>query len=79
MGRRGQKRVARGNFLRPPTKENHVPALLLALLIVIVLFVVGFAVVKFLIWVAIVLAILWLIGFFLRGMSGGSRARWYRW
>jgi hypothetical protein len=56
-----------------------VPALLLALLIVIVLFVVGFAVVKFLIWVAIVLAILWVIGFFLRSMAGGSRARWYRW
>ena len=53
--------------------------LLLALLIVIALFVVGFAVVKFLIWVAIVLAILWLIGFFVRGTAGGGRARWYRW
>ncbi|HZT92732.1 MAG TPA: hypothetical protein VFA05_11895 [Gaiellaceae bacterium] len=52
------------------------PALLLALLIVIVLFILGFAVVKFLIWVAIVLAILWLIGFFVRGVEG---ARWYRW
>ena len=51
-------------------------ALLLALLIVIILFVLGFAVVKFLIWVAIVLAIIWLIGFFLRGATG---ARWYRW
>jgi len=48
-------------------------ALLLALLIVIVLFVVGFAVVKFLIWVAIILAILWLIGFFVRGVDGASR------
>jgi hypothetical protein len=53
-----------------------VAALLLALLIVIALFIVGFAVVKFLIWVAIVLAILWLIGFFMRGATG---ARWYRW
>ncbi|HEV2590463.1 MAG TPA: hypothetical protein VGU02_01095 [Gaiellaceae bacterium] len=52
------------------------PALLLVLLIVIILFVLGFAVVKFLIWVAIVLAIIWLIGFFARGASGG---RWYRW
>ncbi|HZT17596.1 MAG TPA: hypothetical protein VFA19_16790 [Gaiellaceae bacterium] len=50
--------------------------LLLVLLIVIVLFILGFAVVKFLIWVAIVAALLWLIGFFLRGASG---ARWYRW
>lgn len=51
-------------------------ALLLVLLIVIALFIVGFALVKFLIWVAIVAALIWLIGFFLRGASG---ARWYRW
>jgi hypothetical protein len=50
--------------------------LLLVLLIVIALFIVGFAVVKFLIWIAIILAILWLIGFFLRGAEG---RRWYRW
>ena len=51
-------------------------ALLLALLIIVALFVLGFAVVKFLIWVAIILAIIWLIGFFVRGVEG---ARWYRW
>jgi hypothetical protein len=50
--------------------------LLLVLLIVIALFVLGFAVVKFLIWVAIILAIIWLIGFFMRGAEG---RRWYRW
>jgi len=50
--------------------------LVIVLLIVIVLFVLGFAVVKFLVWVAIVAALLWLIGFFLRGAEG---ARWYRW
>jgi hypothetical protein len=50
--------------------------LILVLLIVIALFIIGFAVVKFLIWVAIVLAIIWLIGFFVRGAEG---ARWYRW
>jgi hypothetical protein len=49
---------------------------LLVLLIVIALFILGFAVVKFLIWVAIILAIIWLIGFFARGAQGG---RWYRW
>jgi hypothetical protein len=58
------------------TKELHVAALLLALLIVLALFVVGFAAVKFLIWVAVILAIIWLIGFFVRGVEG---ARWYRW
>jgi hypothetical protein len=50
--------------------------LLLALLIILVLFVVGFAAVKLLIWIAIILAIIWLIGFFVRGVEG---ARWYRW
>jgi hypothetical protein len=51
-------------------------ALLLVLLAVIFLFVIGIWVVKFLIWVAIVVAIVWLIGFFVRGVEG---ARWYRW
>ena len=51
-------------------------ALLLALLIIVALFILGFAVVKFLIWVAIILGIIWLIGFFVRGVEG---ARWYRW
>ena len=50
--------------------------LLLVLLVILALFVLGFAVVKFLIWVAIVLAIIWVIGFFVRGIEG---ARWYRW
>jgi hypothetical protein len=31
--------------------------------------------VKFLLWVAIILAIIWVIGFFARGAEG----RWYRW
>jgi hypothetical protein len=53
-----------------------VPALVFVLLIVLLLFVLGFWVVKFLIWVAIVAALLWLIGFFVRGTTG---ARWYRW
>jgi hypothetical protein len=51
-------------------------ALLIVLLLILVLFGLGFAVVKFLIWVAIILAIVWLIGFFVRGAEG---ARWYRW
>ncbi len=51
-------------------------ALLLVLLVIIALFVVGFAAVKLLIWIAIILAIIWLIGFFVRGAEG---RRWYRW
>ena len=52
------------------------PALLIVLLIIIALFIVGAAAVKLLLWIAIVLAIIWLIGFFVRGAEG---ARWYRW
>ena len=50
--------------------------LLLALLIILILFGLGFFVVKLLIWLAIILAIIWVIGFFMRGAEG---ARWYRW
>ena len=50
--------------------------LLLALLIILILFAVGAFVVKILLWVAIIAAIIWLIGFFVRGAEG---ARWYRW
>ena len=59
-----------------PTKEPLLAALLLVLLLIVALFIIGFAVVKFLIWIAIILAIIWLIGFFVRGVEG---ARWYRW
>jgi hypothetical protein len=52
------------------------PVLLLVALVVIALFIIGLAVVKFLIWVAIIVAIIWLIGFFVRSAEG---ARWYRW
>jgi hypothetical protein len=49
--------------------------IVIVLLIVIALFIIGFAVVKFLIWVALILALIWVIGFFVRGAEG---ARWYR-
>jgi hypothetical protein len=51
--------------------------LLLAVLLLIVIFaVLGFWVVKFLLWIALIAFVLWLIGFFVRGAEG---ARWYRW
>jgi hypothetical protein len=53
-----------------------VSVLLLVLLAIVVLFILGFWVVKLLIWIAIILAIIWLIGFFVRSVEG---ARWYRW
>ena len=77
-GRESVTRVLRmGRNVPQTTKEHHVPALLLVLLIILILFALGIAgVVKLLLWVAIILAIVWLIGFFVRGAEG---ARWYRW
>ena len=49
-------------------------AMLLFLLLVAVLFGVGFAV-KWLLYIAIFLALVWIIGFFLRGSS----RHWYYW
>ncbi|MFF3560875.1 hydrophobic protein [Streptomyces sp. NPDC002574] len=53
--------------------------LLLVLLLAVVLFGAGFAV-KILWWVALIILVLWLLGFVMRGTSsGGGRSRWYRW
>ena len=50
-------------------------ALLAVLLLILILGILGFAVVKVLLWVAAILLIIWLVGFFMRGAEG----RWYRW
>ncbi len=48
--------------------------LLIVLLLALILFGAGFAL-KFLWWIAIVVFVLWLLGFLVR--AGGGR--WYRW
>ena len=53
--------------------------LLLVLLLALILFGAGFAL-KILWWVAIVVLVVWLLGFLMRSThSGGGRSRWYRW
>ncbi|MFI9274062.1 hydrophobic protein [Kitasatospora sp. NPDC052896] len=53
--------------------------LLLVLLLTLLLFGLGFAV-KVLWWVAVIMFVLWLIGFIARTTdAAGSRSRWYRW
>ncbi|MFJ6614093.1 DUF5670 family protein [Streptomyces sp. NPDC091289] len=53
--------------------------LLLVLLLALVLFGAGFAV-KALWWIAVIVLVLWIVGFFARpAASGGRRGRWYRW
>jgi len=54
--------------------------LLLVLLLAVLLGGLGFAV-HVLWWIAIVVLVLWLLGFVFRGGSGvgSGRGRWYRW
>lgn len=50
--------------------------LLIVLLLILILGGVGLAVAKVLLWIALIMLVLWVIGFFVRGAEG---ARWYRW
>jgi hypothetical protein len=50
--------------------------ILLILLLILILGGVGIAFVKLLLWIALIMLALWIVGFFARGAGG---ARWYRW
>jgi uncharacterized protein DUF5670 len=53
--------------------------LLLVLLLILILFGAGFAL-KALWWIAVIVIVLWLLGFLLRSAGPtGTRGRWYRW
>jgi len=52
--------------------------ILLVLLLAILLGAVGFAI-HLLWWIALVVLVLWLLGFLVRLGEGSSRGRWYRW
>ncbi|MFJ4980434.1 hydrophobic protein [Streptomyces coeruleorubidus] len=57
---------------------NSVP-LLLVLLLALILFGAGFAL-KALWWIAVIVLVVWLLGFVLRSAdTGGRKGRWYRW
>jgi energy-coupling factor transporter transmembrane protein EcfT len=52
---------------------------LLVLILALILFGAGFAV-DLLWYIALVVLVLWLLGFFVRGTTAaGGRGRWYRW
>jgi len=53
-----------------------VALVVLLLLLILILGGVGFAVAKLLLWIALILLAVWIVGFFARGAEG---ARWYRW
>lgn len=56
------------------------PVILIALLIVLILAGLGFAL-HLLWWIAIIALVIWLLGFAMRagGSTGRRRGRWYRW
>lgn len=52
---------------------------ILVLLLALLLFGAGFAL-KALWWIAVVVLVVWLLGFVIRPTAGGGkRGRWYRW
>lgn len=62
----------RGNWL------DMLP-IILVLLLALILFGAGFAL-KALWWIAVIVLVVWLVGFFVRPAGhGGKRGRWYRW
>ncbi len=55
------------------------PILLVALVVVLILFGLGFAL-HLLWWIAVIALVVWLLGFLVRGAeAAGGRRRWYRW
>ncbi|MFB7288524.1 DUF5670 family protein [Actinacidiphila glaucinigra] len=52
--------------------------LLVVLLLALILFGAGFAL-KALWWIAVIVLVVWLLGFVFRAAEGGGRRRWYRW
>jgi hypothetical protein len=59
-------------------KEHVMGIILLVLLVALILGGLGFAV-HILWWIALVVLVIWALGFLLRVGEGSSRRRWYRW
>jgi hypothetical protein len=68
---------AAGRFVK---KEGNqlMGIILLVLLLALILGGLGFAI-HILWWIALIVLVIWLIGFVVRMGEGGSRGRWYRW
>jgi hypothetical protein len=57
---------------------KHMALILLVLLLALLLGGLGFAV-HILWWIALIVLVVWVLGFLIRVGEGGSRSRWYRW
>jgi hypothetical protein len=65
-----------GFGIERPGTLGGMALIVILLLLILLLGGIGIAVAKFLLWIALILLVLWIIGFFVRGAEG---ARWYRW
>jgi lysylphosphatidylglycerol synthetase-like protein (DUF2156 family) len=66
-------------FIALKREEIQMAVILVALLIVLLIGGLGFAL-HLLWWIALVALVLWLVGFFVRAGEGAAgRRRWYRW
>ena len=59
-------------------KTSLIALILVVLLLALLLGGLGFAI-HILWWIALVVLVLWLLGFLVRVGEGSSRSRWYRW
>jgi membrane protein YdbS with pleckstrin-like domain len=59
-------------------RNSLVGIILLVLLLALILGGLGFAI-HILWWIALVVLVLWLLGFLVRMGEGTARGRWYRW
>jgi membrane protein YdbS with pleckstrin-like domain len=59
-------------------RNTHLGIILLVLLLALILGGLGF-VLHILWWIALVVLVVWLLGFLVRMGEGTSRGRWYRW
>jgi len=62
----------------PHGRDQLMALILLVLLLALLLGGLGFAV-HILWWIALIVLVIWLLGFLVRVGEGGSRRRWYRW
>jgi hypothetical protein len=68
--------AGRRESVRVSERRRVVALLLIVLLLILIVGGVGLAALKLLFWIALIMLVLWVIGFFVRGAEG---ARWYRW
>jgi hypothetical protein len=80
LGVNGPHLGSRDPFARNANKRGikHMALVLLVLLLALLLGGLGFAV-HILWWIALIVLVVWVLGFLIRVGEGGSRSRWYRW